>query len=194
MVRVRRIDGAVVGNRAQLTVIRNQGAKNGTVETFVVKLSHDRAAVRIPLPDGRRHELDPDRATANAKTGQLQRVLQVLIGYSPRPRHLPWQRVPAALAPGAVVPAVAGQAAFPPAIAGPAGIPPVANISNVTQAALSGAGGLAVGYQPVVEWIPQGVTMTAAAVVSNDLRYVRLAVTPSITTITEVFTFTFVGQ
>ena len=30
--------------------------------------------------------------------------------------------------------------------------------------------GLAVGYQPVIEEIPQGVRMAAAAVVSDDLR------------------------
>ena len=59
--------------------------------------------------------------------------------------------------------------------------------------ALSGAG-LAVGYQPVITEINEGVTMSAAAVVSSDLRYVRLAVNPSFTTITDVFTFTFVGN
>jgi hypothetical protein len=36
--------------------------------------------------------------------------------------------------------------------------------------------------------------MTAAAVVSADLRYVRLAVVPSFSTLSEVFTFTFVGS
>jgi hypothetical protein len=53
---------------------------------------------------------------------------------------------------------------------------------------------LAVGYQPVITEIPEGVTMTAAAVVSSDLRYVRLAINPSFVTLTDVFTFTFVGQ
>ena len=36
--------------------------------------------------------------------------------------------------------------------------------------------------------------MNAAAVVSSDLRYVRLAVAPSFTAVSEVFTFTFVGS
>ncbi len=115
----------------------------------------------------------------------MRRLVQLLVDVSPRPRQIPWRALPAAIAPGAVVPAVAGQAA---------GIPPAGNISFVTQAAASGSPGLAVGYQPVITEIPEGVTMTAAAVVSSDLRYVRLAINPSFVTLTDVFTFTFVGQ
>jgi hypothetical protein len=183
VIRVRRIDGAIVGNRAQLTVVRNQGAKNETTQTFVIRLKGDRAAVRIPVLDGRRRELVPDRPAANGRTSLLQRLLPVLLGQSPRPRQIPWRAIPMAIAPGAVAPAAAGQGAAAPG---------AGNASFVTQAAATG--GLAVGYQPVIEEIPQGVTMTAAAVVSNDLRYVRLAINPSFTTITEVFTFTFVGS
>ena len=185
VVRVRRIDGTIVGNRAQLTVVRNQGAKNESTQTFVVKLNGDRAAVRIPVPDGRRRELVPDRPTANGRTSLLERLLPVLLGHSPRPRQIPWHALPAAIAPGAVAPGVAGPAAVPP---GPG------NVSFVTQAAAAAGSGLAVGYQPIIEDIPEGVTMTAAAVVSSDLRYVRLAINPSFTTITDVFTFTFVGS
>jgi hypothetical protein len=166
-----------------LTVVRNQGAKNETTQTFVIRLKGDRAAVRIPVLDGRRRELVPDRPAANGRTSLLQRLLPVLLGQSPRPRQIPWRAIPMAIAPGAVAPAAAGQGAAAPG---------AGNASFVTQAAATG--GLAVGYQPVIEEIPQGVTMTAAAVVSNDLRYVRLAINPSFTTITEVFTFTFVGS
>ncbi len=56
------------------------------------------------------------------------------------------------------------------------------------------AGGLAVGFEPQIEVIPEGSMMTAAAVISADLRYVRLAVVPNFSTISEVFTFTFVGS
>ena len=41
------------------------------------------------------------------------------------------------------------------------------------------AGGLAVGFEPQIEVIPEGSMMTAAAVISADLRYVRLAVVPT---------------
>jgi tetratricopeptide (TPR) repeat protein len=183
VVRVRRIDGTIVGNRAQLTVVRNQGAQNESTQTFVLKLNGDRAAVRIPVPNGRRRELVPDRPAVNAKTGLLERLLPVLLGQSLPGRGISWRALPAAIAPGSPLPGVA----VPGIAAGPAGI------SAVAQAAAVAGPGLAVGYQPIIEEIPQGVTMTAAAVVSNDLRYVRLAINPSFTTITDIFTFTFVG-
>jgi hypothetical protein len=188
IVRVRRIDGTVVGNRAQLTVVRNQGAKNETTETFVFKLRPDRIALRVPLPNGRRRELGPERPALNSRAGQLQQLLQALIAYSPRPRQISWRALPAAMAPGgaAIAPAAGGGGGGGAAGGGGAG--------GVTQAGgLSGAG-LNVGYQPNITEIDEGVKMSVAAVVSSDLRYVRLAVNPSFTTITEVFTFTFVGN
>jgi type II secretory pathway component GspD/PulD (secretin) len=54
-------------------------------------------------------------------------------------------------------------------------------------------GVFAVGYTPVITPIESGVTMTVAAVVSADRRFVRLSVLPRFQEITNVFTFTFVG-
>lgn len=51
----------------------------------------------------------------------------------------------------------------------------------------------AVGFQPVVQQIPDGIFMTVQAVVSADRRYVRLAVSPNFTNVTDVFTFSFVS-
>ncbi len=51
----------------------------------------------------------------------------------------------------------------------------------------------AVGYQPVVQFIGEGVSMGAMAVVSGDRRYVRISVSPTFSSITDVFTFSFVG-
>lgn len=184
VVRVRRIDGEVVGNRAQLTVVRNQGGKHETTQTFVLKLSRDRAAVRIPVPNGRRRELLPDHPAANARATQLELLLQLLVEHSPRPRQLAWRALPAAMAPGAG--AVAGGA-------GPA-LPGTSGVTNAfTQGVAAGGPGLSVGYQPNITEINEGTQMSVAAVVSSDLRFVRLAVNPSFSTITEVFTFTFVG-
>ena len=55
--------------------------------------------------------------------------------------------------------------------------------------AFAGAG--AVGYQPIITVIPDGVTLAALAVVSGDRRYVRLSLNPSFTTLTDVLTFSF---
>jgi type II secretory pathway component GspD/PulD (secretin) len=50
----------------------------------------------------------------------------------------------------------------------------------------------AVGFQPIITVIPEGISLSVAAVVSADRRYVRLSVFPLFTTITDVFTFSFI--
>lgn len=59
---------------------------------------------------------------------------------------------------------------------------------------VAASGFLGVGYQPVVSWLPQGVSMSAQALVSADRRYVRISVSPMFTAITDVFTFGFVSS
>ncbi|MCA8987887.1 MAG: hypothetical protein KDA78_09620 [Planctomycetaceae bacterium] len=51
-----------------------------------------------------------------------------------------------------------------------------------------------VGYSPVVAPVSSGVQLNAGAIVSPDRRYVRIGVQPSITSVTDVFTFTFAGS
>jgi hypothetical protein len=63
-------------------------------------------------------------------------------------------------------------------------------VTGVTPAVGVGA----VGLEPQITIVPEGSMMSAAAVVSADLRYVRLAVVPNFSTISEVFTFTFLGN
>ncbi|MFO0791825.1 MAG: VWA domain-containing protein [Pirellulales bacterium] len=55
-------------------------------------------------------------------------------------------------------------------------------------------GGGAVGFQPIVQTLPQGTSMSAIGVVSADRRYVRVAVQPLFSTIGDVQTFTFAGN
>jgi hypothetical protein len=52
----------------------------------------------------------------------------------------------------------------------------------------------AVGFQPIVQTLLDGTTMSAIAVVSADRRYVRVAASPSFNTIGSVQTFTFAGE
>ena len=54
-------------------------------------------------------------------------------------------------------------------------------------------GAFAVGYQPQITQVQEGVGMSVQAVISADRRYVRLAVTPFFSTIREVTSFTFVS-
>ena len=51
----------------------------------------------------------------------------------------------------------------------------------------------AVGYTPIITTIPEGVTLSATAVVSADRRFVRLTLTPIFSSITSVFSYTFSG-
>jgi hypothetical protein len=51
----------------------------------------------------------------------------------------------------------------------------------------------AVGFQPVIQIVPDGATFAARVAVSPDRRYVRIGVSPTFTNITDVFTFTFFG-
>lgn len=51
----------------------------------------------------------------------------------------------------------------------------------------------AVTYGPVVDVMGEGATMSARAVISPDRRYVRIAVQPTFSTITDVFTFSIIN-
>ena len=59
----------------------------------------------------------------------------------------------------------------------------------------AGAFAAGIGYAPIVAFIPEGVSLTATAVVSADRRYVRLALAPMFNSIVDVATFSFLtGQ
>jgi hypothetical protein len=62
------------------------------------------------------------------------------------------------------------------------------------QAFLTGFRGGAVGFQPIVQVLPEGTMMQVLGVVSADRRYVRVAVSPIFSTIGDVQTFTFAGE
>lgn len=50
------------------------------------------------------------------------------------------------------------------------------------------------GFQPVTSVISEGTSLSASATVSGDRRYVRLRLAPSFSTITDVFTFSFLNS
>jgi hypothetical protein len=212
VVRVRRVDGSIVGKRAQLNVVLNQGGPNESSQTFVLKLDKDLAAVRIPVPNGRRRQLAPERQTTEGHTALLNKLIE-FVANSPSPRSIRWSALPSAFAPGVAIPrarrssrVVAAGAASGNLVGGQGGT----GSQTIGQFGVGGVGagggvpfvtggtavgnGLAVGFEPQITIVPEGSMMTAAAVVSADLRYVRLAVVPSFSTLSEVFTFTFVGS
>lgn len=60
--------------------------------------------------------------------------------------------------------------------------------------ALSALGPGAVGYQPVISTISEGVSLSARAVISGDRRYVRLSLSPMFSGLTDVMTFGFASS
>jgi hypothetical protein len=52
-------------------------------------------------------------------------------------------------------------------------------------------GNRSVGYRPIITWLPEGTNMTARAVVSPDLRHVRISVNPFFSRIGSVDTFNY---
>jgi hypothetical protein len=211
VIRVRRVEGSIVGKRAQLNITLNQGGPHESSQTFVLKLDKDAAAVRIPVPNGRRRQLAPEKRTMEGHTALLNRLVE-FVANSPSPRQIRWSALPAAFAPGVALPrgrsrrlfvaggangnaaggdpGAGGSTTIGQVGVGPGGVGGVDTVGGVTPA----VGGLAVGFEPQIELVPEGSMMTAAAVVSADLRYVRLAVAPNFSTLSEVFTFTFVGS
>lgn len=50
------------------------------------------------------------------------------------------------------------------------------------------------GYQPIITVLPEGVSMTAMAVITGDRRYVRMTLQPMFTAITDVQSFSFISS
>jgi hypothetical protein len=63
-----------------------------------------------------------------------------------------------------------------------------------THGTLNAGGFGAVGYQPVITVLSEGVALNALAVVSGDRRYVRLSLEPVFSAITGVNTFSFINS
>jgi hypothetical protein len=73
------------------------------------------------------------------------------------------------------------------------GVLPVRPGDFARQAAFFNRAG-AVGFQPIIQVLPEGTMLSIIGVVSADRRYVRVAVQPIISSIGDVQTFTFAGE
>jgi hypothetical protein len=164
---VRHVWGEVVGKRAVVRVVRYQGSSQQTEDEIVVPLSAKDSIVRVSLQHGRLKEgaglLLP---LESLQTDRRIRGPQQLLQVFAQAGGAPVGG--AQIAAGGARPFVTG-------------VQPVV-----------GAGG-SVGYQPVVTLLSEGVAMSALAVVSGDRRYVRMSLAPSLSAITDVFTFSFIN-
>jgi hypothetical protein len=67
--------------------------------------------------------------------------------------------------------------------------PKAGNYGHMPAGAFTGA----IGFQPIIGIIPEGISLTTTAVVSADRRYVRINVNPQFNTLIDLFTFSFQG-
>jgi tetratricopeptide (TPR) repeat protein len=147
LVRVKLLDGDVVGRRAVLKIRRYVGTPQESTKSMTIPIDGKDKVVRLSLNDGRRLAL-AERSMIDANENVLQQG------------------------------AAAGQFAS----GGSRGF--------VTGANAVTGGRQAIGFQPVITNISEGISLSAIAIVTGDRRYVRLSVAPVFNTIIGVDTFT----
>ena len=169
-VRVKRASGAVVGRLAYVTITKHVGSPNEAVVRKTVVLADQDGVVSFTLDQGRRKQ----PRTVSTRRLDSRRALHTAQAsrFLNRPRRMTPDE----------------QAAFR-RFQESRELSRRQNLAQVSRPFVTGA----VGFQPVVTTIPEGSLMTASAVVSPDRRYVRIAVNPVFTTLTDVFTFSFVS-
>ena len=162
------VDGQVAGNRVELEITTLEGSDQARTVSKFLSLTDGQGSYSFKLEGGRRERLrqvDPTVSLLPARPAARMAAGKNGLG-SPRRQQAATQ-VAAEFMASRQIPFVTG--------------------TNVVS-----AGGV-VAYQPIVQIIPEGSQLFARAQVSPDRRYVRIAVMPVFSTITNVFTFTFVG-
>jgi hypothetical protein len=166
-IRVRHARGDVVGKRAQLMITQHAGTPAEVVTRETLIIGSDDAVKVVRLESGRRREL------RTAVTSQLDTSRVDQIARRSRRTLSPVKR---AAHEEQVLEEFRKSRQESALIAG--------------QQQMTGAG--SVGFQPVISTIRDGSFLRASAIVSPDRRYVRIAVNPTFSTLTDVFTFSFI--
>ena len=173
-IKIRHVSGDVVGKRAALKLTRYEGTRREIVETLIVEITVQDKVIRVTLNHGRLKELS---AIPPPEPRPIARVAR---------RPTIWQMV----APDSAEARDALQDFLAQAGAGQG----QAQAQGQTGAGQGGSQLGAVGYQPVISVLSEGVTLSVAALVSADRRYVRLTLAPVFSAITGVNTFSFFGS
>lgn len=161
---VRRVWGKVTGGRVKVDVYAHYRSEKQRRVSKSVSLKNDRAVVVFDLKDGRRKDPLQQHQVANAAGVQMAVGRQILA-----------QQLAAAVDPGAA----AGLSLSRQRQGGNRFLPFPFQVAG------------AVGYQPVIQTLPEGANLRATAVISADRRYVRITPSPIFSGISEVNTFNF---
>ena len=167
--KVWRVWGKVTTGKVTVEVITHFRDKNSITVSKKLPLENDVAAVTFDLKDGRRKESLQQQQVANAAGGQLAINHQILA-----------QQIANAADPVSLGSLAAGRSS---SLNG-------GNLAGAGRGALPFAAARgAVGYQPVIQTLPAGASLSATAVVSADRRYVRVSCSPFFSGIGNVFTY-----
>lgn len=159
-IRIRHVWGKIVGGKAILKVTKHQGTTSESVKSFTVELSQKDQVVTILLENGRREAPDP-------KLEQSNRDVSLRL----------FRQMPSRLKP------------FIDQLT-PQQYATLEEFQIGRQNLLARQIGVgAIGIQPIISVVNEGVTSGVSAVVSADRRYVRIGVSPVFNTIGEVFNF-----
>jgi hypothetical protein len=162
----------VVAGKVNVEIMTHYRAPTGIDVRKKIPLDKDKALVIFELKDGRRKEPLREQQAANAAVGQVAVNRQILA-----------QQVDALadpLALQALAAARAASASYSSGGAGDNGLNPLPAFP-----VLRGA----VGYQPVIEMLPEGAQLHVQAVISADRRYVRVTSMPFFSGVSSVATF-----
>lgn len=171
-VQLRRVWGHLTAGRVTVEFYTNHGTKQERVLRKTIKLGDKDALVIFSLEEGRRTEPLEEQLIANAAADQLQMNEHIVA----QRHHVLAQQLDAASDPSSM-----------------------ASFSRSRRNMGGGRNPLfvrsgAVGYMPDIQTLSEGTMMfVQSAVISADRRYVRVAASPQISAIGEVFTFNYVS-
>jgi len=167
--KINHVWGNIVGKRAQLTIIRYQGTDRESTRQLTIPLDKSGASVRVALKKGRRiallHQNFNQPLFAKQKIKRARNLWE-LVGLADAGTRRIQQNFMNSRKQSSAFQATAQQAGFSSQI----------------------------GFTPVVTTLSEGATLSAMAVISGDRRYVRITATPVFSTLTDVFTFSFVNN
>jgi hypothetical protein len=169
--KVWRVWGKVNTGKVTVEVTTHFRDKNPITVSKILPLEKDEVMVVFDLKDGRRKESLRQQQIANAAEGQLAVNQQILA-----------QQIAAAIDPSALG-SLAKDRGYTPG----GGVDDAADGAGAKFIPFAPRG--AVGYYPQIQWIPAGATLTAAAVITNHGRYVRISCSPIFQGIGNVATF-----
>jgi len=158
---VRRVWGKPTAGKVTVDLYLNYGSDKSEHQRKVIPLSEEDALITFDLQEGRRTEPLTDQQVVLAARQQMEIGREVL---SQQINQSTDNRALGSLASSRERAFVNG---FNPVLGG------------------------AVGYQPVIVTLPEGVQLVASAVISADRRYVRFNGTPFFSGVGEVNTFNF---